>query len=149
MAFARHATAQRPQYVRGTHLSSVKYLNNARWLQVTVEDGFRERLFKSWKCLEVRTGREIAKGELGKRVAEVRGHPGWKGGGASITPVHQTTVGRWFKDSMPDGDTIAALAQVLEVDPGWLMFGDQSEAPEPSEISRNQPDPPGGAQRTG
>lgn len=45
-------------------------------------------------------------------------------------PIPGPTVGRWINGSnVPSLDTLAALARVLNVDPGWLVFGDLSGAP--------------------
>jgi len=49
-------------------------------------------------------------------------------------PVGQTTVSRWLSGALVPRDIpkLWALAMALEVDPGWLAFGDESKAPSPS-----------------
>lgn len=42
-----------------------------------------------------------------------------------------STVQRWEEGSEPDLATIAAIASVCGVDPGWLAFGAASKAPPP------------------
>ena len=61
--------------------------------------------------------------ELGRRI----------GRKLRTDPIAQQTVSKWINlGTIPDTTTEAALAAVLGVDPGWLHFGDASEAPQPS-----------------
>lgn len=54
-------------------------------------------------------------GEIGTEMGQLLGTEALQAG----------TVGRWFRDAIPDTlSRIAALAAVLRVDPGWLAFGD-------------------------
>jgi transcriptional regulator with XRE-family HTH domain len=47
-------------------------------------------------------------------------------------PVTAATVSRWESgDTVPSVTTIAAIARVCGVDPGWLAFGAESAAPGP------------------
>jgi hypothetical protein len=42
------------------------------------------------------------------------------------------TARRWLAGlSVPDSETIQAIALVLDCDPGWLAYGDHSKAPPP------------------
>lgn len=55
-------------------------------------------------------------------------------------PVTAATVSRWESgDTVPSVTTIAAIARVCGVDPGWLAFGAESAAPSPR---RGKPQPP-------
>lgn len=56
-------------------------------------------------------------------------------------PVTAATVSRWESgDTVPSVTTIAAIARVCGVDPGWLAFGAESAAPSPR---RGKPQLPG------
>ena len=56
-------------------------------------------------------------------------------------PVTAATVSRWESgDTVPSVTTIAAIARVCGVDPGWLAFGAESAAPSPR---RGKPEIPG------
>lgn len=46
-----------------------------------------------------------------------------------------SSVSRWKNGVMPDVPTIAAIAEFLGVDPGWLAFGSQSAAPAPGTVA--------------
>lgn len=59
-------------------------------------------------------GDRLTQGELGRRVAVALGK----------RPVPQATVSRWLSgDTLPDNPTLAVLAELLEVNAGWLAFG--------------------------
>ena len=46
--------------------------------------------------------------------------------------VTAATVSRWEADqTVPDIETVGAIAAVCNVDPGWLAFGERSRAPGP------------------
>lgn len=79
---------------------------------------FAERLRRSWLMLQAAEGRELDQVELAKRVGKVM----------KRTPVVQASVSRWFRGTVPDVATVAALAEVLHVDPGWLAFGTERPA---------------------
>jgi transcriptional regulator with XRE-family HTH domain len=58
-------------------------------------------------------------------------------------PVTAATVSRWESgDTVPSVTTLAAIARVCGVDPGWLAFGAESAAPGPRRGAR----PPAPAQ---
>lgn len=55
-------------------------------------------------------------------------------------PVTAATVSRWESgDTVPSVATVAAVARVCGVDPGWLAFGAECAAPSPR---RGKPQPP-------
>lgn len=84
---------------------------------------FAERLNWAYLQLQVREGRPIDKTEIGRRVsARV----------ARAKPYSGTAASNWFTGAEPDLDTQEALAAVLGVDPGWLGFGEASQAPAPA-----------------
>lgn len=87
-------------------------------------NGFGERLRTARGQREVR-GR-VSYEEIADAVAERTGRK----------PAHRpTSVGRWFKgESVPDVPSIWALANFFGVDPGWLAFGDASDAPAPAAV---------------
>ena len=87
-------------------------------------NGFRERLKFLWFRWQAIHGRELTQTELAKTVGKLLGNDN----------LDQTTVGRWFRQTEPDLETINALARALGpgVDPGWLAFGADSKAPAPN-----------------
>ena len=66
--------------------------------------------------------------EVGKLVST-------KGGG---DPVNQTTVSGWLSENIPTLYDIYRLAKALDVDPGWLAFGNSSQAPGPDDPVRER-----------
>lgn len=65
----------------------------------------------------------LSQAELGKLVGELLGRS-----------FSQATVGGWLKGSLPaDLGAMVALARALEVDPGWLYFGEHSDASAPGD----------------
>lgn len=83
---------------------------------------FADRLWSAkMDYLKPERGRQMTDQMLVDRVARVLGRD----------PVDAGTGGRWFKGTQPSLATIAALAIVFEVDPGWLAFGELSMAPAP------------------
>ena len=47
-------------------------------------------------------------------------------------PLRVTTVSRWvLGQSIPDVVVMGAIAAFFGADPGWLAFGDRSQAPKP------------------
>ena len=81
--------------------------------------GFGERLLTirlQWQVIHRRrlTDAEIAR-EVANRTSREKPHTA-------------TSVGRWFQGTQPDNFAIAALADYFGVDPGWLAFGDDSDA---------------------
>ena len=87
------------------------------------EQGFSSRLFRAWHFLQLRKGGGATQEWLGRRVGKMLGEE----------EISQSAVSRWFRGSVPDLETIAAMAKALEVDPGWLAFGEASQAPSPED----------------
>lgn len=47
-------------------------------------------------------------------------------------PLTSESARRWLAGlSVPDPETIEAIATVMQCDPGWLTYGDASQAPPP------------------
>src|SRR5580704_3642526 len=66
-----------------------------------------------------------------EQIGELVGHQLGK-----TRPITAATISRWESDeSTPDLATIAALAAVCHVDPGWLGFGSLSLSPSPKELA--------------
>jgi transcriptional regulator with XRE-family HTH domain len=78
---------------------------------------FAERLKRAWLELQAADGEEVDQAEIAKRVGEVLDRPA----------VAQATVSRWFRGTVPDVVTVAALATVMRVPAGWLAFGDPGD----------------------
>lgn len=85
---------------------------------------FRDRLLRAWALLQLREGGILSQTWLAGEVARELGME------ETMSP---STVSYWFAGVRLPGDldTMAALARVLRVDPGWLAFGDASQAPAP------------------
>lgn len=83
--------------------------------------GFNLRLRQATKLREVSIGRDLEQEAVGQLV----------GGALGVAPISQAAVSRWYKSAEPGLATIQALAEILNVDPGWLAFGDASGAPAP------------------
>ena len=92
--------------------------------------GFHSRLFQAWSIWMGRHHRKLTQGELGTMIGRAGGQP-----------VAQNTISGWFKDVVPGVDDLEFLAKALEVDPGWLAFGDASGAPRPRDpvVDANYP----------
>lgn len=88
----------------------------------TQPSGMRERLFAAWYLYQARSGGSKSQEWLAEAVSRKLG---------LREPLTQGTVSRWLKGSEPDLVTIAAIASVLGVDPGWLAFGQLTHAPPP------------------
>lgn len=86
------------------------------------QNAFNERARRAHLARQAAIGQELEQDEVGRQVARYLG---------AEEPIGQGTVSRWFRSSVPDLRTIAALALVLNVDPGWLAFGELSGAPKP------------------
>jgi transcriptional regulator with XRE-family HTH domain len=86
--------------------------------------GMRDRLFKAWLRYQAKLGRPKAQEWLAEAVSKELG---------LNEPLTQGSVSRWLTGSEPNLRTIAALAKVLRVDPGWLAFGSDSAAPPPDD----------------
>lgn len=84
-------------------------------------DSFNKRFLRAYKLYEVRLGRNVRHEEFAKTVAKA----------GRRKPPNASTVGRWKDDNVPDLATIALISKVLDVDPGWLAFGEASGKGEP------------------
>lgn len=84
--------------------------------------GFHDRVRRAHLARQTEIGRDLSQDEVGREVARYLGLQ---------EAIGQGTVSRWFRGSIPDLRTIGGLALVLNVDPGWLAFGDLSAAPKP------------------
>lgn len=93
-----------------------------------IEDtGFAQRLFRAWYLFQLKKGGSATQEWLGKQVGKML---------TGKEPLSQSAVSRWMKGARPELETIAALASVLQVDPGWLAFGELSQAPAPEDPFR-------------
>ncbi len=89
---------------------------------MTTVEAFGRRAYAAWKHLES-IGR-FPQAQVGIEVAEVLGE---------LEPIPQGTVSKWLLGkAVPPVEKVGALAIVLRVDPGWLAFGEDSQAPPPS-----------------
>jgi hypothetical protein len=82
--------------------------------ELTYSERFSERLRAELLQLAVREGRPVGWAELGRRVRERTGRE-----------VTDASVNRWGSGSVPDLETIAALAAILGVRAGYLAFGEE------------------------
>ena len=92
--------------------------------QMAVAVGFGERVRYALERLNLRRPRpsdEITQEAFGSLVAAK----------LSRKPYKQGAVGNWLSGTIPNVVTIQAMAEILSVDPGWLAFGEASEAPAP------------------
>ena len=86
-------------------------------------DTFRDRIFRAWSYLQIAHGGSLSQLWLAKELGKAMGRPEAFSGGA---------ISRYMGGQVPgDVETIVGLAKVLGVDPGWLLFGSDSSAPEP------------------
>ena len=68
-------------------------------------------------------GKALGLGEFGRAVAELEGR---------VKPYTAAAVSGWKDGSVPHNTgTLVAMAKILRVDPGWLVFGDETEAGPP------------------
>ena len=98
---------------------------------------FADRMSLSYTALCRQRHGQIRKLELtefGQRIGTRLMRP-------AIPPA---TIMEWFAGTMPDVQTIQAVAEVCGVDPGWLAFGAASGAPAPKV---GQPPPAAAPQR--
>lgn len=91
-----------------------------------IEDkSWAERLLRAWMLAQRRTGGGLSQEWLAQAVS-------WKL--KLEEPLTQSAVSRWFRGSVPrDKAYIGAIAELLQVDPGWLAFGPASQAPPPAD----------------
>ena len=101
-----------------------------------IEDtGFAQRLFRAWYLFQLKKGGSATQEWLGRQVGKKL---------VDREPLSQSAVSRWMKGAKPDLETIAAIAEVLQVDPGWLAFGELSRAPAPEDPFRDRLRPANG-----
>lgn len=88
------------------------------------DEALAARMFAAKNHLERLRHRDVTLAELGELVAQQLGRQ------KAFDP---SVVARWIKGRQdPDTrDAWLALAETLQVDPGWLAFGDASSAPAP------------------
>ena len=135
-----HCFTYDTRYVCLTHGASPQNTLLTRDAQVIDPEGFAGRVFQAHLILTGRLGRKVGHAEMAEMVAEKAGED----------PVTPSTVSRWFKGTIPNASTLLAIAQVCEVDPGWLTFGNDSDASGPGNpaVDRAKPvDRPDGRKR--
>ena len=88
---------------------------------IVASEAFSERLSWAVRHFRLVEGREVTHEEIGASVGLLVG----------LEPIGPSNVSRWRHGSVPDLATIAAVATVLSVDPGWLAFGEISSAGPP------------------
>ena len=81
-------------------------------------EGFGERFLIAVQLLGMREGKGVPLTEISRRMAKAG------------MPVTSASIGRWDR-SRPGLDVIAVASVILGVDPGWLAFGDDSQAEPP------------------
>ena len=103
--------------------------------------GFTDRLWAAYfeKCRRER--RRISQAEMAKAVE------GWIRKDHPRDRVADSTVSRWFSGATPEPRYVEGLSHFLSeggprIDPGWLLFGDESEAPAPPWELTETPPPP-------
>lgn len=75
------------------------------------------------------THQKVSQEQFGLYVGRALGYP--KG-------ITGATVSRWeAEETLPDLITIAAIAMLAGVDPGWLAYGTRSKSPSPDQPSGN------------
>lgn len=89
---------------------------------MSVTLGFNERLRAARKrhegMFDVDLGQEEIAAFVSERVKRDK-------------PYSAQSAGGWLRKAWPPPDVIVALAELFDVDPGWLAFGPASEAPAP------------------
>lgn len=89
------------------------------------DKSWRERLLRAWLLHQLRVSGELTQERLAERVSKRL---------KLEEPLTQSAVSRWFRGAVPrDLATIVAIAELLQVDPGWLAFGPASQAPPPAD----------------
>ena len=97
-----------------------------------MSETFRERMFRAWTLLQLRKGQQLSQQWLGRELGLELGRE---------SAVDQGLISYWLSGKKTPGDyeTMVGLARVLGVDPGWLAFGEASEAPGPPDPFRMDP----------
>ena len=81
------------------------------------------RIFTAHLELSYRLGRRVTLAEFGRLVAKRLGR---------AAPFAPTAVSKWEAGlQTPSPDVIEAIAELAEVDPGWISHGEKSAAPPP------------------
>jgi hypothetical protein len=93
--------------------------------------GFKDRLLFAWFRWQALQGKQMQQAELGESVGKI----------LKRKPVTPSSVSRWFTEAEPDLQVICAIARSLGVDPGWLAFGPDSQAPAPNDPAMPTPMP--------
>lgn len=112
--------------MRWTNCARGVRINRYPSAQVTTNKQFSDRLFDARLRLEGVLRRKVSDPEFAGMVARRLGGE----------PVAPSTVWRWGRGAAPDLPTLVAIAAVLQVDPGWLAFGEDSAAPGPDQVRR-------------
>lgn len=85
-----------------------------------IAEQFGTNMKAARSAYEGREGRRLPGGRLSQeRLAELVG-------GALGETVAQNTAGTWFRGTIPPPATVMALAKVLRVPAGWLLFNEGS-----------------------
>jgi transcriptional regulator with XRE-family HTH domain len=74
---------------------------------VNTVERFRQRLRQALLALGLSLGREVEQQEIARAIG-----------------MSPSRVNRYFRDNTPPLDVIVLLARALQVDPGWLAFGE-------------------------
>jgi hypothetical protein len=93
---------------------------------------FKDRLWRAWLLLQNARGERVTQVDIAQRMTDL-GYP-----------QKQASVSMWFRGAaIPDRrETYVGLAKVLSwgergekgwVDPGWLMFGSETDAKGPED----------------
>lgn len=94
-------------------------------------DGFFQRLFQAHTALEGRLGRRVPQGEVAEGVGKYIGKR-----------PDQTTVGAWFKETVPPPVTVGwAVCRYYGVNCGWLYFNEGemlSTAAYPADVKKTR-----------
>jgi hypothetical protein len=89
--------------------------------------GLGGRIMAARVQLALSSGHKVTQAGLGALVSQALGRE------QAITGA---TVSRWEAgQSVPDLESVAGIAAVCKVDPGWLAFGPSSGAPAPDELA--------------
>lgn len=91
-------------------------------------DGLRLRFVDAHRHLEDLLGRDMPRTAIGRRVGHFAGRTGFS----------SKVVGGWYDGGQePELALKIVIARALDVDPGWLWFGEESAAPAPEKVSRS------------
>lgn len=90
-------------------------------------DTLGARIFIAHQRLNRILGRHVSNAEFGRIIGEKLRNKSYS----------SASVGEWEKDeSKPDIATVGIIAEICDVDPGWLAYGKSSKAPAPQEVFR-------------